>query len=623
MSSLRRLEILLMLPVLVAAGGAAAQPRPVFWNNPDGPKAPGAQHAVLRSKAMDLDVGYNVWLPPGYAQGAARYPVIYFLHGAGGNENSDVGGFSGMVAKAIEEKQIPPAICVFPNGGMSGYADDPSTKVMGETLIVRELVPEIDAKYRTVAGRRGRALAGFSMGGGGAVRLALKYPDLFSAAGSLAGAFRFRSGADPADAARANRDQLRAPNFKLMLVVGDQDQTFAGHAPLVEALRGLQVPVEYRVLPGVGHNLGAYYQQAGADLVRFVGAGLQRAAAQQPAPVVSPEVGGDRRVTFRLRAPNAKQVTVAGEWPGGPVPMTQDEQGVWSATVGPLEPDLYGYSFVVDDFRSLDPGNAWVKPSRSPTTSVVEVPGSPPRLSEWQDVPHGTVRSHQYLSRSLGRRRGLIVYTPPGYDAKPDDRYPVLYLLHGSGDNEATWTALGRAHLILDNLIAQRKSQPMVVVMPDGHAVAPGSAEARGRNTEAFARDLLEDVIPFVEANYRTRPGPENRAVVGLSMGGGQSLTIGLNHPDLFAWVGGFSAAIGNPESTVATALADPSATNSRLRLLWIACGKDDRLVENARQLSEVLKAKGIRHQFQATEGNHSWPVWRRYLPEFAGLLFR
>jgi enterochelin esterase family protein len=621
---MQRAGILLSLAVLSNAGGVEAQPRPVVWNNPDGPKVPGAQHGVLYSKAMDLDVGYNVWLPPSYADSRDRYPVIYFLHGAGGNENSDVGGFSGLVLKAIQARQIPPVICVFPNGGMSGYADDAATRIMGETLIVSELVPEIDAKYRTVAGRGGRALAGFSMGGGGAVRLALKYPSRFSAAGSLAGAFRFRGGTDPAGIARDNRERLKDSGLRLMLVVGDQDPTFAGHTPLVAALSELSLPVEYRVLPNVGHNLGAYYDQAGADLVRFVGARLQGTAAAQPAPpLVSPQVGDDRRVTFRLRAPNATAVSVSGDWPGGPQPLAKDEQGIWTATVGPLEPDLYGYSLLVDGFRTLDPANAWVKPMRSPTTSVVEVPGSPPRLSEWQDVPHGTVRLHEYRSRVLDRRRGLFVYTPPAYDRDPDARYPVLYLFHGSGDNEATWTVLGRAHLILDNLIAQGKAQPMLIVMPDGHAVPPGGAEGRMRNIEAFARDLLEEVLPFVETNYGTRPGPENRAIVGLSMGGGQSLTIGLNHPELFAWVGGFSASIGNPETTVAAALADPAATNSRLRLLWIACGKDDRLVENARDLDGRLTEKGIRHEFQVTEGNHSWPVWRRYLPQFAERLFR
>lgn len=342
---------------------------------------------------------------------------------------------------------------------------------------------------------------------------------------------------------------------------------------------------------------------------------------QQQAPIQSPEVKADKTVTFRLRAPKATEVLLNGEWKGGgKIAMTKDEQGVWSVSVGPLEPDLYGYSFSVDGMTVTDPANSVLKPMRSPRTSVVDVPGDPPRLHEWQAVPHGTVRLHEYESKALGRRRPLRVYTPPGYDRDPAAKFPVLYLFHGSGDNEATWTSFGHAHLIADNLLAQGKAKAMVIVMTDGHAVV--GPEARGKNVEMFGKDLLEDVIPFVEANYRVKADRESRAIVGLSMGGGQSLTVGLNHLELFAWVGGFSSAINNPEVTVASALADPAATNAKLKLLWIACGKDDGLVKNAQGLSEVLAKKEIKHELKITEGNHSWPVWRKYLGEFLPLLF-
>jgi enterochelin esterase family protein len=353
-------------------------------------------------------------------------------------------------------------------------------------------------------------------------------------------------------------------------------------------------------------------------------------------PLVSPEVSSDHHVTFRLRAPGAKEVTVSGEWGGGPSAMTKGDDGVWTVTVGPLKADLYGYSFSVDGFQTLDPGNPGVKPMRSPRTSILEVPADPPRLHEFQDVPHGTVRIHQYRSRSLGKTRELYVYTPPEYDRDPQMRYPVLYLFHGSGDNDATWTVFGRAHLITDNLLAQGKAQPMIIVMPDGHAVPPqprtpgaagagagaGPGAGMSRNIAAFERDLLEDVMPLIEARYRVRNDPESRAIAGLSMGGGQSLVIGLNHPERFAWIGGFSAAVADPATSISAALADPKATERAVRLVWIACGKDDRLLENARRFSAALNEKGIRHEFQTTEGNHSWPVWRRYLAEFVPRLF-
>jgi len=333
-------------------------------------------------------------------------------------------------------------------------------------------------------------------------------------------------------------------------------------------------------------------------------------------------------VTFRLRAPQAREVTVSGEWGGKPQELAKDEQGIWSATIGPLAPEIYGYSFTVDGLRIADPGNPALKPMRSPTTSILEVPGQPPLLHEFQEVPHGTVRHHWYASKSLGVRRSLHVYTPPGYDKETQIRYPVLYLFHGSGDNDATWAVLGRAHLIIDNLLAQGKVRPMVVVMTDGHAALPQltggvTPNMISRNVEDFGRDLLEDVLPFVESNYRVKKERTQRAIAGLSMGGGQSLTIGLNHLDLFAWVGGFSSFLRNPETTIAKVLTDAKGTNERLKLLWIACGKDDRLIEQAQEMSALLKQKDIRHEFLTTEGNHSWPVWRRYLADFAPLLFR
>ena len=262
---------------------------------------------------------------------------------------------------------------------------------------------------------------------------------------------------------------------------------------------------------------------------------------------------------------------------------------------------------------------------RSPTTSILEVSGERPGPYDFTDVPHGTVRSHAYASKSLGKKRQLTVYTPPGYDQKPNEKYPTLYLFHGSGDNEATWTALGRANYILDNLIAAGKAKPMVVVMTDGHASRAGATpgEGRGGAMDAFRDDLLGDVIPFVEQNYRVIPDADHRAIVGLSMGGGQSLTIGLTHPELFHWVGGMSSAVRQPGETLAAALGDSKKTNDTYRLIWIACGKDDGLVKANQDFSDLLKQKGIRHELVISDGNHSWPVWRRYLVQFAPRLFQ
>jgi enterochelin esterase family protein len=340
-----------------------------------------------------------------------------------------------------------------------------------------------------------------------------------------------------------------------------------------------------------------------------------------PAPVRSPEVSPDGKVTFRIRAPKATEVAVNGQWPDGRATMERGSNDVWSVTVGPLPPGVWEYSLQVDGVGMIDPGNPAIKPMREPRTSILHLPGTPSLVHDFQDVPHGVVREHTYRSKALGRLRELAVYTPPGYD-RTRTRYPVLYLQHGSGDNQATWIAHGKAHWILDNLIATSKAKPMVVVMMDGHAAAPGTPGAQQNNTALFERDLLEDVMPFVEKEYRVRADAAGRGIVGLSMGGGQSLTIGLNHTDRFGWVGGFSSSAPSKD-TVAAALNDPAGTNRRLKLLWVACGKEDFLLQRNQEFIALLKEKGIRHEWKLTEGNHSWPVWRIYLADFAPLLFR
>jgi len=341
-----------------------------------------------------------------------------------------------------------------------------------------------------------------------------------------------------------------------------------------------------------------------------------------PPPVISPEVQADRRVTFRLQASKASEVIVAGQWPDGRAPMTKDTNGIWSVTVGPIEPGVWEYSLQMDGVSMIDPGNPAIKPMRQPRTSILHLPGNPPLIHDFQDVPHGVVREHTYRSKALGRLRELEIYTPPGYDQQTAARFPTLYLQHGSGDNQATWTAHGKAHWILDNLIAQGQAKPMVVVMMDGHAAVGGRPGGPQDNTALFERDLLEEVMPFIEANYRVKTDAANRGIVGLSMGGGQSLTIGLNHLDRFAWVGGFSASVPSKDA-VAGALNASDATNQKLRLLWIAVGKDDFLRQRNEEFIAVLKDKNIRHEWQLTEGNHSWPVWRKYLAEFAPRLFQ
>ena len=344
--------------------------------------------------------------------------------------------------------------------------------------------------------------------------------------------------------------------------------------------------------------------------------------------VHSPEVGPDRRVTFRLRAPKATEVSVSGEFQAGNLPMTKDTNGVWSVTVGPLKPEIYNYNFTIDGVKTIDPGNADVKTGSTPSTieSILEVKGDEPAFYDAQPVPHGEIHTLWYQSKSLGSIRRVTIYTPPGYLEGGDRRYPVLYLFHGANADETAWTRLGHLNLILDNLLASGKIKPFVVVMPFGYPAPPGSQGAGGFNSiaEDFSRDLIGDVIPLVESHFRVDTDRDHRAIAGLSMGGLESLSIGLNHLELFSYVGGFSAAVRPPEfaKTFAALTADPQAANGKLHLLWIGCGTDDGLFGSAQSFSAFLDDAKIKHTFYTMPGAHTWIVWRNFLVQFAPQLF-
>ncbi|MBL7152694.1 MAG: esterase [Phycisphaerae bacterium] len=337
--------------------------------------------------------------------------------------------------------------------------------------------------------------------------------------------------------------------------------------------------------------------------------------------LVSPEVHSDRRVTFRVRATKATNVGVNVQFARGLQGMTKGEGGVWSVTLGPAEPDIYEYSFVVDGLTVSDQANAWVKVWQGATKNLVEVPGAEPMFFSEQDVEHGTVHIHRYRSKSLGVTRGLYVYTPPGYETSGKTKYPVLYLLHGMGDTEDAWTGVGRANVIADNLIAKGKARPMLIVMPYGHTPkTPPDMRSIGRYG-AFEKDLIEDVVPYIQKSYRVSADRKNRAIAGLSMGGGQSLTVGLGNLELFGWVGAYSSAVPRGEELDGL-LAQPKSVNKQLGLLWVGCGKNDFLFEANKRFIERLKTDDINHVAHISEGGHEWRVWRRYLNEFLPLLF-
>jgi enterochelin esterase-like enzyme len=389
-----------------------------------------------------------------------------------------------------------------------------------------------------------------------------------------------------------------------------------------------------------------------------------------PAAPKSPEINADNSVTFRLSAPNATEVTVRGDWQEGfnapGIKMTKGADGVWSLTIPPLQPELWGYTFNVDGVKLLDPGNPLVKRDGTRFDCILLISGPASSLYEIKDVPHGNVAMVWYNSPVLKKWRRMYVYTPPGYETSKD-RYPVFYLLHGGGGDEDAWYSLGRTNIILDNLIAQGKAKPMIVVMPNGNSnqyAAPGmglpdqpmaamgrgaaapaatpaspapaaapaaapSMPAAGRGSSitsqpyagSYPESLVKDIIPYVEKNYRTISNKDNRAIAGLSMGGFHTVMATNNNPGTFGYIGVFSAGANSTDEAFTKQLTALKA--SGVKLYWVGVGSSDFLLKSAQTLDEAVKKVGFKSVYRETPGGHTWFNWRIYLSELAPLLFQ
>jgi enterochelin esterase-like enzyme len=349
------------------------------------------------------------------------------------------------------------------------------------------------------------------------------------------------------------------------------------------------------------------------------------------------EVLPSRSVTFRLKAPDARQVSVLVGFSNPPAAMApsyqlkKDNDGLWSATVGPLAPDLYEVQFNVDGLVIADPGSSMPKPQRQVNTSLLEIPGDPPTFLDTRDVAHGAIRAEVYRSKVLNVTRPLLVYTPPGYDQRPQESYPVLFLYHGYGDTVYSWVTEGRVQQILDNAIADGRAVPMVVVVPDTHALDPDQTPRTGvghylnENVQAEDRELFEDIIPFVTAHYRVKTDPKDRALAGLSMGGYQTVYTGFVHPDQFSALGVFSAGIMGEPQPLEQALQTPDKITANIRYLYVTTGSKDPVTgPRTKEFIERLDQLKIPYAFeQYPDQIHSMEVWRPSLNKFIAKLFR
>jgi len=380
-----------------------------------------------------------------------------------------------------------------------------------------------------------------------------------------------------------------------------------------------------------------------AVIVLLAAQATAQQALQGGTEITSPEIHEDHSVTFRIAAPQASEVKLSGDWMPfegwvpGTATMIKDENGIWSHTTEILEPELYSYYFLVDGFRTIDPGNAFVSRDIATLTNFFIIEGEQADLYRVQDVPHGSVTRRWYESPGLEMERRITVYTPPGYETSGKE-YPVLYLLHGAGGDEEAWITLGRATQIMDNLIAQGKAEPMIVVMPNGNVIQD-AAPGEGRDgfykprfmipgtMDGTFEETFGDIVRFVENNYRVKADKPNRAIAGLSMGGFHSLHISRYYPGTFDYIGLFSPAIMPNQNVSSKVYEDIDGTLEKqmqngYRLYWIGIGKTDFLYNGVVQFSRKLDDMGMEHILRESDGGHIWKNWRIYLTEFVPQLF-
>ena len=359
-----------------------------------------------------------------------------------------------------------------------------------------------------------------------------------------------------------------------------------------------------------------------------------KAAPTNIRPNDCPCIFSDNRVLFRVTAPNAAKVQVNL---GKLYDLQKDEKGIWSVTTEPQDPGFHYYSLVVDGFAFADPASESFY-GTGKMSSAIDIPEIDADFYTIKDVPHGDIRAKNYFSNTMNTWRNVNIYTPPGYDQDTKKAYPVLYIQHGGGEDERGWAVQGKTNIILDNLIAAGKAVSMIVVIANGNVTTPGSTAGGGYNDaamNAFKEEIVGSVIPFVEKNYRVKPGVANRAISGLSMGGGQAFYTGLRNTNVFSHVGVFStglfgginrqqgAAAFDPEAAIPGILSNPQSFNNKLKVFYLSVGEQDPRIEPTKKLVETFKSKGLNVQFASFPGGHEWQVWRKSLHDFAQKIFR
>jgi len=592
------------------------------------------------SKTVGTSRRALIYTPPGYSK-KKKYPVLYLLHGIGGDEKEWLNGGHPQVIldNLYAESKIEPMIVVMPNG--RAMKDDRATgnimapdKVQAfatfEQDLLNDLIPYIEKNFSVLKDRESRAIAGLSMGGGQSLNFGLGNLNTFAWVGGFSSAPNTKA----PEQLVPNPEEAKSKLKLLWISCGANDGLISFSRRTHDYLAKNNVPHIYYIEPGV-HDFkvwknGLYmFSQLifkPVDISTFskypvVGATL-------PSNIRSaqyPQISADNRVTFRIKAPNAQKMQIDL---GKKYDMVRDTGGYWMVTTDSIGEGFHYYSLLIDGVAVADPASESFY-GMGRMASGIEIPFAGGNYYALRNIPHGDIRIKKYYSNVTYSWRQFYLYTPPGYDANTIEKYPVLYILHGGGEDERGWATQGKTDVILDNLIADKKAKPMLVVMMDGSLSGGGLAGFGEPVLKKFEDELKNVVIPFVEKNYRAETDAKNRALAGLSLGGLQTLYAGIKNTDMFSYLGVFSSgwfanqpALSDPQ--YAFMKENASSINNNLKSLWVAMGgKEDIAYNNCKVMLAKFDEMGIKYTYSEYPGGHTWPVWRNNLYNFAQVLFK
>jgi len=581
-----------------------------------------------------------VYKPPGYKKNK-KYPVLYLLHGIGGDEKEWLNGANVPVIldNLYADKKLAPMIVVMPNG--RAMKDDRATGNIFDSLkvqafstfekdLLNDLIPFVEKKYAAYTYREHRAIAGLSMGGGQSLNFGLGNLDKFAWVGGFSSAPNTKQ----PELLIPDPEEAKAKLKLLWISCGDADGLINFSKRTHDYLFKKGVPHVYYVEPG-GHDFNVWkndlymfsqllFKPVNSEKFSSLTV-LGSPASTNVRSAKYPQVLPDNRVIFQIKAPDAQQVQIDL---GQKYDMTKDAEGVWTVTTDKISEGIHYYSLIIDGVALADPSSETFY-GMGRMASGIEIPSRNGAFYALNDVPHGEIRMKRYYSNVFNEWRRFYIYTPAEYDQNSDKKYPVLYLLHGGGEDERGWSTQGKTDLILDNLIAEGKAKPMLIVMMDGNTGGGGIRSFGERSLQVFENELKQVVIPFVEENYKAETSPGKRALAGLSMGGLQTLYAGVKNHKMFSYLGVFSSGWFANNNTLsgpqyAFMKDHVGAINNDIKLFWVAMGgKEDIAYENCKVMLKRFDEIGIKYQYSEYPGGHTWPVWRNNLFEFAPLLFK